>query len=417
MSPWRSCRWRHGFRAPTPSRSCGSWSSPARTRSARPRRGGSRTPGRRCRTRAISVALGGNSLLGVQLVSRIRAALGTTLPLSVLFTHSTVAAMAGAVRDGRAQRTTLVPIRSEGTGPTSYWIHPVGGDVVCYRGLAQLLGMPVTGVQVPDGLGSSFGLDELADLYADAIADDATGPEVRIAGWSMGGVLALEVAERLAERGFAVAPVVALDLMEHPDEDHGEVSHAELLAWFARDVAHIADAPDPLAGHDLAAEEDPAAVLTERLRLGGLLGPDTDDETIGALLARFTANSRALSGHRPGTYRVPAVLVRAADGASQDVTSAWAAATSRTWSPSTPSAVTTTPCSSPTVSRGSPRWCARAGTQKTTERQPRRSLHTPQKRKSSCLSPVTTPPRPPSSPARSSRTPPRVSGSCPRRWR
>ncbi|MGX1835864.1 acyl carrier protein [Streptomyces diastaticus] len=73
-----------------------------RTRSARPRRGGSRTPGRRCRTRAISVALGGNSLLGVQLVSRVRAALGTTLPLSVLFTHSTVAAMAGAVRDGRA---------------------------------------------------------------------------------------------------------------------------------------------------------------------------------------------------------------------------------------------------------------------------------------------------------------------------
>ncbi|MEU2768302.1 MULTISPECIES: hybrid non-ribosomal peptide synthetase/type I polyketide synthase [Streptomyces] len=269
-------------------------------------------------------ALGGNSLLGVQLVSRVRAALGTTLPLSVLFTHSTVAAMAGAVRDGRAQRTTLVPIRSEGTGPTSYWIHPVGGDVVCYRGLAQLLGMPVTGVQVPDGLGSSFGLDELADLYADAIADDATGPEVRIAGWSMGGVLALEVAERLAERGFAVAPVVALDLMEHPDEDHGEMSHAELLAWFARDVAHIADVPDPLAGHDLAAEEDPAAVLTERLRLGGLLGPDTDDETIGALLARFTANSRALSGHRPGTYRAPAVLVRAADGASQDVTSAWA---------------------------------------------------------------------------------------------
>ncbi|MFF4097180.1 amino acid adenylation domain-containing protein [Streptomyces sp. NPDC001834] len=269
-------------------------------------------------------ALGGNSLLGVQLMSRVRTGLGATLPLSVLFTHSTVAAMAEAVRDGRALRTTLVPIRSGGTGPTSYWIHPVGGDVVCYRGLAQFLDMPMTGVQVPDGLAAPFGLDQLADLYADAIADDATGQEVRIAGWSMGGVLALEVAERLAARGFAVAPVVALDLMEHPDEDRSEVSHAELLAWFARDVAHIAGAPDPLAGHDLAGDEDPDAVLAERLRLSGLLGPDTDDETISALLARFTANSRALSAHRPGTYHVPSVLVRASDGASKAVTSAWA---------------------------------------------------------------------------------------------
>ncbi|MGW2634423.1 hybrid non-ribosomal peptide synthetase/type I polyketide synthase [Streptomyces chattanoogensis] len=270
-------------------------------------------------------ALGGNSLLGVRLISRIRAELGTTLPLSVLFTHPTVAAMAEAVRDGRARRTTLVPMTSEGTGPTSYWIHPVGGDVVCYRGLAQVLGMPVTGVQVPDDLATPVDLGHLAELYTDAIAADTAGQDVRIAGWSMGGVLALEVAERLAARGFTVAPVVAIDLMEHPDEDRGEPSHAELLAWFARDVAHIAGAPDPLAGYDLEQVDDPDAVLAERLRAGGLLGSDTDDVTINALLSRFAANARALSAHRPGRYQAPVVLIRASDGASETVTSAWAA--------------------------------------------------------------------------------------------
>ncbi|GAA3169099.1 hypothetical protein GCM10017688_17410 [Streptomyces ramulosus] len=242
----------------------------------------------------------------------------------MLFTHSTVAAMAEAIRSGQASRTVLVPITSRGGGPTSYWIHPVGGDVVCYRDLAQLIGVPVTGVQVPDGLPATVGLAELADLYAEAIAEDATGPQVQVAGWSMGGVLALEVAERLAARGFTVAPVLAIDLMEHPDEDRGQVSHAELLAWFARDVAHIAALPDPLAGCDLAQEERPDDVLAERLRSGGLLDPDTDAETIGALVGRFTVNSRALSAHRPGAYSVPVVLIRAGQGASEAVTAAWA---------------------------------------------------------------------------------------------
>ncbi|MEU0274680.1 thioesterase domain-containing protein [Streptomyces sp. NPDC006307] len=272
-------------------------------------------------------ALGGNSLLGVRLMSRVRKGLGATLPLSVLFTHSTVAAMAEAVRDGRAGRTTLVPMASGGTGPTSYWIHPVGGDVMCYRDVARLLGGPVTGVQVPDGPASGTGLSGLsglADLYADAIAADATGPEVRIAGWSMGGVLALEVAERLSARGLTVAPVIAFDLMEHPDARTDEPSHADLLAWFARDVAQVAGVPDPLAGFDPEQADDPVHAVTERLRGCGLLGVDTDDETLDALLSRFTANARALAAHRPGTYTVPAVLIRAREGATEEVTAAWA---------------------------------------------------------------------------------------------
>ncbi|NEE24666.1 hypothetical protein G3M53_04200, partial [Streptomyces sp. SID7982] len=118
-------------------------------------------------------ALGGNSLLGVRLMSLVRTTLGVDLPLSTLFTHATVAALAEAVRGGPVGRTALVPMSRGDQAPAAYWIHPVGGDVVCYRELAAKLGMPVTGVQVPDGLPPGFLLSELADAYAAAIAQDS----------------------------------------------------------------------------------------------------------------------------------------------------------------------------------------------------------------------------------------------------
>ncbi|MBK3554993.1 amino acid adenylation domain-containing protein [Streptomyces sp. MBT56] len=285
-------------------------------------------------------ALGGNSLLGVRLMSLVRTTLGVDLPLSTLFTHATVAALAEAVRGGPVGRTALVPMSRGDQAPAAYWIHPVGGDVVCYRELAGKLGMPVTGVQVPDGLPPGFLLAELADAYAAAIAQDSVDasagggdggeapspgscPEIRVAGWSMGGVLALEVGERLMRQGFAVAPVVAVDLMEHPDEPGPTPRYTDLLAWFARDVSQVAGVADPLAGVDLAELPDPEAALAERLRAGGVFGAGTDDDAIVTLVKRFAANAQALATHRAGTYTVPAVLVHARDGASDAVTAAW----------------------------------------------------------------------------------------------
>ncbi|WP_051673825.1 hybrid non-ribosomal peptide synthetase/type I polyketide synthase [Streptomyces sp. NTK 937] len=287
-------------------------------------------------------ALGGNSLLGVRLMSLVRTELGVDLPLSTLFTHATVAALAEAVHGGPVGRAALVPLSRGQEAPTAYWIHPVGGDVACYRELAAKLGVPVTGVQVPDGLPSGFLLAELADVYAAAIAEDvlgpqgglreagqapspgsSPGPEIRVAGWSMGGVLALEVGERLTRQGFAVAPVVAVDLMEHPDDPGPTPRYTDLLSWFARDVSQVAGVTDPLAGVDLAELPDPEAALAERLRAGGVFGADTDDDAIVTLVKRFAANAQALSAHRAGTYTVPAVLVHARDGASDTVTAAW----------------------------------------------------------------------------------------------
>ncbi|NVE01900.1 non-ribosomal peptide synthetase, partial [Massilia sp. BJB1822] len=65
--------------------------------------------------------LGGHSLLAVQLVSRIRQALGVELPLRILFIHATLAALAVAASQAQgAILTPIKPIARDGALPLSW---------------------------------------------------------------------------------------------------------------------------------------------------------------------------------------------------------------------------------------------------------------------------------------------------------
>ena len=159
-------------------------------------------------------ALGGSSLLAVQLASQLGATLGKTVRLADWFTATTPAALAAAI-ESDVPWSPVVPLSTGGAGTPQWLVHPVGGHVGCYRPLAESLAgtRPVFGLQAR-GLdeGEPAGsFDQMVDLYLAAIrAAQPAGP-YRLAGWSMGGALALALADRLRGAGEAVAPVVLID--------------------------------------------------------------------------------------------------------------------------------------------------------------------------------------------------------------
>lgn len=290
-------------------------------------------------TRPIGVTanffdLGGDSLLAVRVMARIHEVFGCALPLSTLFAHPTIEQLAGALRDGDAdtRRSALVPIRPEGGRPPLFFVHPVGGDVLCYAELASLLDadQPFYGLQVPDTDGDVplESIPELAVHYARSITGAVPEGPLRLGGWSMGGVIALELAGLLAEAGRDVELVAVIDLLEPPGPHDTLVDEPALLAWFARDLAGLAD-QDWTPDADLfRGDEDrsPLAVLhTEAVR-AGVLPPDIDLRTLGGIVGRFCANSRALVAHEPRRYDGRVVFLRAADGgASTETAEQWLA--------------------------------------------------------------------------------------------
>ncbi|HEY2550764.1 MAG TPA: amino acid adenylation domain-containing protein, partial [Streptosporangiaceae bacterium] len=164
--------------------------------------------------------LGGSSLQVMRLVDQINHKTGVDVGVSAIFVHPTprqLAASIDAVQSGTAPQVASGPLirLSNGAGELPlFLIHPVGGTVFGYHQLARELAgtFGVYGLQAPGLTGAGRGagggagrgagataasLAGLADDYAGRIrAVQPAGP-YRLGGWSMGGVVAFEIARRL----------------------------------------------------------------------------------------------------------------------------------------------------------------------------------------------------------------------------
>ncbi|MFI6287537.1 amino acid adenylation domain-containing protein [Streptomyces sp. NPDC051018] len=171
-------------------------------------------------------ALGGTSLLAARMVGRIETAFGVRPPLSGLFRHPTLAGQARLVEeaDTYSARCTAV-LRGEVGAPRLVLFHPVGGGLLCYRELVAALpgARHVIGVQSPppapgggpgEGVRACAGEDGVSTLaarYAAELRTELGSGQAVFAGWSMGGVLALETARLLRGGPLDVTDVVAVD--------------------------------------------------------------------------------------------------------------------------------------------------------------------------------------------------------------
>lgn len=159
---------------------------------------------------------GGDSVLAIRMLARMHAELGLTLTPREFLADPTLAAVAAAVgsADTPIPRDCLVPLR-DGTGRPLFLVHPTGGDVLCYLDLTRALSTdgPVLGIQDPELAGATGPLTicGLAEVYERVVRDRQPSGPYRLGGWSMGGIIAHELARRLRAAGETVEVLVLLD--------------------------------------------------------------------------------------------------------------------------------------------------------------------------------------------------------------
>ena len=255
--------------------------------------------------------IGGHSLLAVQVISRIKQAFPIEMPLSVLFAAPTVARMAehiAAVNEpGRSQSSpVLVNIQPHGSWPPFFCVHAVGGQVTSYGELSRELGdeQPFYGLQSPPAnyfSESDVSIEQMATLYNQQIRSvQPVGPYL-LSGWSMGGLVAWEMAQQLRKEGEIISLLALIDTAPPPKyrEADDRADEISMLARFALDMSRLVGMdPRPLAEQFLqAAEQDQWKMVQETLTSYGVLAPKTAHAEMTALLNVFTRNALAMNNY------------------------------------------------------------------------------------------------------------------------
>jgi thioesterase domain-containing protein/acyl carrier protein len=260
--------------------------------------------------------LGGHSLTAAQLVSRIETRLGHKVPLEALFKAPTVRDLAGVIQSKlESGGGVVVPLNEAGTQPPLFLIAGAGGHVFTFHKFSRLMGpdFPAYGMKAIGVDGSEpppDRVEEIAARYLDEILKvRPRGPYV-LAGYSVGGLMAFEVALLMQKRGLDVAKVIAFDT-------HAP-GYPRRLPWPVRMTIHLINflsRPGERKWHYLGERfRNLRHKLLTRLRLNHLDLPDQPQvggisETV--LRKVWAALERARHAYWPaGKYDGPLVLIR-----------------------------------------------------------------------------------------------------------
>lgn len=169
--------------------------------------------------------IGGHSLLGVKVMSRLENETGKRLPLVSLLSYPTIRKFASYMDREFFTWDSLIALKPEGKKTPLYIIHGANHQVLLFDALAQSLDkdQPVYGLQSRGLDGNTEphnSIDAMAtDYIEEIIASNPNGPYA-LAGFSYGGIVAYEMARQLKARGKEVTILAQFDTYIFPSYYH-----------------------------------------------------------------------------------------------------------------------------------------------------------------------------------------------------
>lgn len=217
------------------------------------------------------------------------------------------------------RRSSLVPIRTGGGRPPLFCVHAASGSAYPYAPLGRLLpeDQPVYAFEAPgleDGRMPAESIEELAAEYVRLVRAVADKAPCLLLGWSLGGLVAFEMARQLTSGGGLVRRLVVVDAP--PPIGSEPPTESEIRQRFLEDLTGSPGQPGVrlATGGGRGGRDEDWPELVRRLRADGLLSADVDGDLLRRRYAVFRANARAAVRYRP-QWRLPGRLavIRAAE--------------------------------------------------------------------------------------------------------
>jgi thioesterase domain-containing protein/acyl carrier protein len=260
---------------------------------------------------------GGHSLLAVRLLSQIEKRMGVRLNVASIFENPTVEMLANRIRKHLEplSYSPLVKLQGGESRSPFFCVHPIGGTVFCYVELARHLGpnQPFYGLQAPGldaGQSSYKSIEEMALHYIQAMRTVQPEGPYRLGGWSMGGVVAFEMARQLQAQGQEVSLLALFD--SRIINGNAGMDEKSLVVNFAYAMGLDSDQLN-LSGngfHRETADQQLGHVL-QRATQYGVVPPGVELSGFQRLFQVYKTNMQAASDYRPQPYTGRLILFNA----------------------------------------------------------------------------------------------------------
>jgi amino acid adenylation domain-containing protein len=242
---------------------------------------------------------GGDSLSAMRLISLVRRRTGHDLDLQTLFSSPTVRAVTAGLGNEAGRRDHLIQLSPGEDGEPLVCVHAADGTILPYAAVSAAYGpgRPVWGLQALGGAAVES-VEAAASVYAAEVARELPDGPLTLLGWSFGGLIAFEMAHRLASRRGGPLRLLLLDSFPVGLKDD-RTGPADPLIEFARHLRRRAGATvDPGAPADW---ND----LVRMTREGGWLHAGTDDRELRTAFEVFRGNAAAAWRYQPKPIDLP----------------------------------------------------------------------------------------------------------------
>jgi|SRR5579863_8984918 len=165
--------------------------------------------------------LGGDSSLALQLFNEIARACGRELPPVTIYCAPTITALSAVLEEPADLRfPPLVLLKDGSAKPPLFITHGLGGSVIDFFQVVKHIRTehPIQGMQAKgiDGTEEPFDrIEDMAAFYLEAMRQVQPHGPYLLAGYSLGGLVILEMAQQLTAVGEKVALLAMLD--SYPD--------------------------------------------------------------------------------------------------------------------------------------------------------------------------------------------------------
>ncbi|WP_285730611.1 non-ribosomal peptide synthetase [Nocardiopsis sp. ATB16-24] len=269
---------------------------------------------------------GASSITAMRLAVLIEQRFGAPMPLSRLVAAPTIAELARELPSvqagegrGEGDFDPLVPIRGDGDAAPLFYVHPMGGNVLCYVQFAKHLpdDQPLYAFQAfgaDAGTEPVRGMEEIARRYIEAMRRVQPEGPYHIGGWSFGGFVAFEMARQLRAAGQEVGSLVVLDTTALGDDRSGWVDDDALIAWFFWELLWLergGDSPEAVIPDSARTLDEKFEYITRLAVAEGVLPPGSTDIIVRRLFRLYEANWRSAFEYWPEVVDQDMVLVLA----------------------------------------------------------------------------------------------------------